>query len=75
MPTYLIADGWSDVTCSIFPTVALEEARARVGPTPSRALDPSKTLGVAIHRAGYEDSWHYRATFTFVSESERQQYR
>ena len=71
---YLIADGWSDITVLDVSDVALDEARARVGPNPRVQWIEHDLL--SWHPSRRYDIWHDRALFHFlVSESERHQYR
>lgn len=70
----LLADGWSDVTVLDISDVALDEARARVGPNPWVQWVEQDLL--TWHPSRRYDIWHDRAVFHFlVSEGERQQYR
>jgi trans-aconitate methyltransferase len=71
---HLLADGWTDLTVLDLSGVALDEARARVGPHPSvhwvrhdlLTWRPTRLYAV----------WHDRAVFHFlVDEDERQRYR
>jgi len=71
---YLVADGWSDITVLDLSDVALDEARARVGPNP-RAHWIEQDL-LTWHPSRRYDIWHDRAVFHFlVGDGERQQYR
>lgn len=71
---YLLADGWSDITVLDVSDVALDEARARVGPNPRVQWIEQDLL--AWHPSRRYDVWHDRAVFHFlVNEGERQKYR
>ena len=68
---HLLADGWSDITVLDLSGVALDEARARVGPNPSVQWIEQDLLTWRPSRR--YDVWHDRAVFHFlVSEGERQ---
>ena len=70
----LLADGWSDITVLDVSDVALDHARARVGPDP-RAHWIQQDLLTWQPTRRYE-VWHDRAVFHFlVDEADRQRYR
>lgn len=70
----LISEGWSDLTVLDISDVALDEARARVGPDPRVQWIEHDLLTWKPTRR--YDVWHDRAVFHFmVSEDERRQYR
>jgi len=71
---HLVTDGWSDITVLDVSDVALEQARARVGPAPRVQWITHDLL--TWHPSRQYDIWHDRAVFHFlVDEADRQQYR